>query len=391
MRAALALTAVAACGLPAPFTIDTNPVAVDLSAGPLAIDAEVAGFGRFHAVLDTATPVTLLDSTDLGRRLVTIDLKDGDATRARFTFVSAVLAPVTEVGEGTPTPVGGVVGADVLSQIALRIDPGAGTMLLFPGIAGTNAAHEDACDAVFPVAVSGGGQYVLGNEQVLYQPTRVALPSCIGAATGVGTGPTGKDALFVVATGIGPTVVGRSAWKRITGATAADIAALPQTTLFLGGAAGVTVAVGQLPDFTLAAHESDDRGPCLELYLSRLLSELGSCPQAVSDAYSMSCDCVNDATCSAGAAVELHRTVDVVILDDTHPLLQSIRNELRPTFAEVDGLLGMQTLSAFLADLDYPGARVILRCASGNCKQRPHIDGDNRDRARELSAQGCFR
>jgi hypothetical protein len=105
----------------------------------------------------------------------------------------------------------------------------------------------------------------------------------------------------------------------------------------------------------------------------------------------MSCDCVNNATCSAGASVELRRAVDVVILDDTHPLLQSIRNELRPAFAEIDGLLGMQTLAAFLADVDYPGARVILRCASGNCKQRPHIDGDNRNRARALIDLGCFR
>ncbi len=392
MRAAALALATAACGLPAPFTIDTYPVAVDLSAGPLAIDAEVDGFGRFHTILDTATPVTLIDSTDVGRRLVTVDLKNGDATRARFKFVSAVLAPVTDVGEGTPVPVGGVIGADVLSQIAFRIDPNLGQLVLYPGIAGTNAAHEDACDAVFPVTVSGGGQYVLGNEQVLYQPTRIALPGCIGSASDVGTGPTGKDAQFVVATGIGPTILGRSAWKRITGATDADIDALPHTTLYLGGAQGVTVAKGTLPDLTLAAREADDRGPCLELYLSRLLSQLASCPQAVADAYTMSCDCVTDTpTCSAGAAVELRRAVDVAILDDTHPLLQSIRNELRPAFAEVDGLLGMQTLASFLTDVDYPGGRVILRCASASCKQRAHIDGDNRGRARELSALGCFR
>src|SRR5262249_10867458 len=217
-----------------------------------------------------------------------------------------------------------------------------------------------------------------GNEPVLYQPTRIALPACVGDAADVGTGPSGKDALFVVATGIGPTVLGRGAWKRITGASDADIDALPKTTLYLGGAGGVSVAQGTLPDLALAAREADDRGPCLELYLSRLLAQAASCPQAVSDAYSMSCDCVSQSpTCSAGAAVALRRTVDVVILDDTHPLLQSIRNELRPAFAEVDGLLGMKTLASFLADVDYPGGRVILRCASANCKQRAHINGDN--------------
>src|SRR5262249_34930548 len=228
MRAAALALALAACGQPAPFTIDTNPVAIDLSPGPLAIAAEVREFGRFHGVLDTATPVTLIDSTEVGRRLVTVDLKDGAATRARFTLVSAVLAPVTDVGEGTPVPIGGVIGADVLSRIAFRIDPNLGQALLYPAIAGTNAAHEDACDAVFPVSGGGGGQYALGNETVLYQPTRIALPACVGDAADVGTGPSGKDALFVVATGIGPTVLGRGAWKRITGASDADIDALPK-------------------------------------------------------------------------------------------------------------------------------------------------------------------
>ena len=79
-----------------------------------------------------------------------------------------------------------------------------------------------------------------------------------------------------------------------------------------------------------------------------------------------------------------------MILDDAHPLLQGIRNELRPNFAEVDGLIGMETLGSFLLDIDYPGSRLIFRCSGGECKHRPHIDGDNRDRARDLSARGCF-
>jgi hypothetical protein len=109
------------------------------------------------------------------------------------------------------------------------------------------------------------------------------------------------------------------------------------------------------------------------------------------DAFDLACTCTgNNPDCSAGAAAELRREVPVVILDDAHPLLQGIRNELRPNFAEVDGLIGMETLGSFLLDVDYPGGRLIFRCAGGVCKHRPHIDGDNRDRARDLSARGCF-
>lgn len=380
-----------ACGEPAPFEIDTFPVAIDLSAGPLAIDADVPGIGRRHVILDTGSAVTLVAAANRERRVVTIDLKNGDATRARFDLVTAILAPLEKVGADPPITVGGIVGGDVLSRIAFRIDPVAGSALLFPAIAGTNEAHEDACDAVFPIAIGGGGQYVIGDEQVLYQATRIAVPACTGSAADAASGPTGKDAFFLLATGVGRTVLARSAWKRITGATDAEIDALPTTTLYLGGAAGVTVATATLPDLELVAREADERGPCLELYLSRVLSSLSSCPQTVMDAFDLQCTCTgDDPDCSAGAAAELRREVPVVLLDDAHPLLQSIRNELRPTFAEVDGLIGMETLGSFLLDIDYPGGRLIFRCAGGVCKHRPHIDGDNRDRARDLSARGCF-
>jgi hypothetical protein len=111
----------------------------------------------------------------------------------------------------------------------------------------------------------------------------------------------------------------------------------------------------------------------------------------VMDAFALPCSCTGDSPdCSAGAAAELRREVPVVILDDAHPLLQGIRNELRPNFAEVDGLIGMETLGSFRLDVDYPGSRLIFRCAGGQCMHRPHIDGGNRDRARDLSARGCF-
>jgi hypothetical protein len=392
MRAAALLILVgAACGENPPFEIDTFPMSVDLSAGPLAIDADIPGIGRRHVILDTGSPVTLVGAANRERRVVTINLKNGAATRARFDLVSAILVPLGQVGTDPPIDVGGIVGGDVLSRIAFRIDPVAGSALLFPAISGSNAAHEDACDAVFPVSIGGGGQYVIGDEQVLYQGTRIVIPACTGSAADAALGPTGKDASFLLATGVGRTVLARSAWKRITGASDADIDALPTTMLFLGGTTGVTVAAATLPDLELVAREADERGPCLELYLSRILSSLASCPQTVMDGFGLQCTCTGDnPDCSAGASAELRREVPVVILDDANPLLQGIRNELRPNFAEVDGLIGMETLRAFLLDIDYPGSRLIFRCAGGTCKHRPHIDGDNRDRARDLSARGCF-
>src|SRR5262249_5308811 len=156
-----------------------------------------------------------------------------------------------------------------------------------------------------------GGQFALGNDQVIYQPTRLALPACVGANPTAGGGPTGKDSLLLVATGVGPAGLAKSAYKRIVGASDADIAALPPTTLYLGGESPTTVPTATLPSLALIANEDASRGPCLELYLSRLLAAGGDCPQAVMDDFTLDCDCSGNATCSAGGAVELSRTIDV--------------------------------------------------------------------------------
>jgi hypothetical protein len=109
------------------------------------------------------------------------------------------------------------------------------------------------------------------------------------------------------------------------------------------------------------------------------------------------CPCQNGATaCSVGPSVEVSATVDVAVIEDTHPLLSALRDELRPTIADVGGLIGMQALAQLTTDVDYPNGRTIVRCAAGatGCLVRPAVIGQNADdvRARQaaLHQLGCF-
>src|SRR5262249_6549556 len=119
MRAAaapiVAMIGFAACGEPAPFDFDPHPIPYDVSTGAITMPGNIPSLGARLLVLDTAAPITVIDDGDvLERRLLVVELKNGDATRVRFTQVSGILSPLGSVGEGTPTPIGGVLGGDLL-------------------------------------------------------------------------------------------------------------------------------------------------------------------------------------------------------------------------------------------------------------------------------------
>jgi hypothetical protein len=65
-----------------------------------------------------------------------------------------------------------------------------------------------------------------------------------------------------------------------------------------------------------------------------------------------------------GSSVAMvNRAVPFAVLDDTRPIIQSLRQELSPFVGDVDVVLGGSFLRHFDVDLDYPARRVILQCA----------------------------
>jgi hypothetical protein len=76
----------------------------------------------------------------------------------------------------------------------------------------------------------------------------------------------------------------------------------------------------------------------------------------------------------------------VLVISDDNDTLQALRTELRPDQPEVDGILGTNALESVELDIDYPHARVLGRCTSGDCITYPALP----ERAARVKVAGCI-
>ena len=390
--AALALAAGAASCSEDPRAIDPFPIRFDNARGPVILGVDV-GDGRVPAVLDTLAPVTVLDPLAAGRpfeearrRRVEVTLlgldQEGQATvpRARFPDTSAIeLHPcagdeLCRIGNGpAAAEFGALVGTDILGRASLRIDFAAHELRFFPEVAGTEADLTSDCQAVFSSAFAGGGTILVGGTEVPYSGRRAVIGACLDEIDAPDDAERGTDALMAISTGTGISLLTASAYDRYAAATGAPgrrelaagtlyLASGPTEVLFTE--IGRAALVGSLSD------ESGERGPCRELYLNRLMS-VNACNQgAVSP-----CPCPDgDHFCRTAAAVDLTGPIAVAVVPDDHPLLQSLRDELRPERPELDGILGAGALGRLRVELDYPNGRMVARCRVPlGCKTLPAV------------------
>ncbi len=406
--AALAVALAAGCGDDwskyGPF-----PIGVDLTTGPMVATAGLGDDAPGTALIDTLSPVTIVDDFAGGdpgtpvQRAIELRLYTGAATRAEFGGVDAFdLHPCARVDgpcqvgtDATVQDVRLLVGTDLLSRAAVRLDLAASTIQFFPDIAGDDEHRTEHCDAVFPNVLAGGGTLLLGESEIDVGAHQLALGACLhhDPATPA-PAVRGADALFVVATGLPISLIGDDAWERYRAVVGDDLVAppadsLPATVVHLpsGPVSGRLGSITRMALTGEGSSESEERGPCMELYASHLMADEQCKPDSVDPADPCDrcggdfpelgpCPCKDegDDFCDTGAAIELDRSFPIVVIDDEASVLQAVRNQLRPELAEVDGLLVAGALAPLIMDIDYPNGRLVSRCADPTtCTARPRI------------------
>lgn len=389
----------------APRVIDPFPIDIELSTGGTLLAATEGDSEAFAITLDVLSPITVLDSYRGGpdltkpRRLL-VDLTllgldaQGNATIPRVRLPATVafdlhpcaqegLAPeLCRVGVGDTTKTFfGVLGADILARSSLRFDFPNRQMRFFPDAAGSVTERTLACDAVFERPYGGGGTLLIGGSEFRYGSNRPTLGACINNRPIEEPGPEdselGTDLRLAISTALGPTILSQSAYLRY--AASGSVPALGElqasTVHLLSGP--VPALLGEVPYMAIVGEvgeDSDRRGPCRELYANARMRTPDGCSSSVID-----CPCPSsNKRCKAAAAVELSRTIQIAVVDDALPMLQALRDELRPSVPEIDGIIGIDTLADLRVEFDFPNNRLFMRCLdTENCVTRPQVRSQN--------------
>jgi hypothetical protein len=403
------------------FSGDPFATQVDASGGALLVGMQPLDGSRPHqAVLDLLSPFTLIDpGKKADPSLTTVDLMllgknvDGALTlpRARFPQAQLIslhpcaipagadpdgLPPCTVGTEADPKPFDAVVGADVLAGDAIRLRLASEDIFVLPDIGGSDRGRTLSCEAVFNAPYRGGGTLVISGTELPFGNRRITLSACLGQDTDPGMmagmmpgtlRQHGADALFVVSTGIGISILNESAYRRYQSAmpdmAAPDVAMLPESSVYLpsGLVTGRLAVINRMA--LVGASISNGLSPCRHIYAHHMLADgpvaqnpSMDCDTAARMAGTDGCPCKDGSSfCAVPAVVELtpKEHIPVLIVPDTEPTLQALRAELRPDQPEVDGLLGTNALRSAEIDVDYPHDRLIARCTQPGCLVRPQL------------------
>jgi hypothetical protein len=415
--AALACGALAGCSLITDsfvtndFSGDPFPIHIGRESGAVMIGVREPGGPALVGVLDVLSPLTLTDpGVGVPPTVGTADLfllgradpaaEAFDVPRARLRggdllSLHPCNEPACAVGRppGAPQPYGAIIGANVLAGDALRLRLADDQVFLLADIGGEDRDRTYVCDAVFPSPYRGGGTLVIAGTEVGFSGRRVTLQACLGADPAQATqSARGSDALLLMSTGIGVSLLGRTAYERYRQALllrsppvqAEQHDDLPAAEAFLpsGLVLGRRATIDRLA--LAAASSSSPRAPCRQLYAHHVLT-----PDPAPDRPPPGGDhpCTKGSFCSVPAVVELGE-IEVLVVPDDNATVQALRAELRPDQPEVDGILGADALTLAEIDIDYPHNRVLMRCTSPSptCVARPALA----EEADRTQVQNCI-
>jgi len=136
-----------------------------------------------------------------------------------------------------------IIGADVLAGDAVRLRLGDDELFILADIGGSDRNRSFACDAVFDSPYRGGGTVVVSGTELPFGNRRITLQSCLGPdpdpAHDLSQDQRGADALLVVSTSIGISILGETAYTRYRGAHLAasppvpPLEALPEGSVYM--------------------------------------------------------------------------------------------------------------------------------------------------------------
>ncbi len=392
------------------FSGDPLPVEIDLTSGAVMVGLHPEkpdgdGISR-PAVLDVLSPLTIIDpGPDSVPQVSFVDLtllgdsplaSNQTVPRARFpeaqllavhpcNSVEADADGVCHVGPTGETIYQSIIGADALAGDAIRLRLGDRRLFVLPDVGGSDRARSFDCDAVFDSPYRGGGTLVIAGTELSFGNRRIVLQACLSPHPDARPqAARGSDALFVLSTGIGTSIIGQTAYNRYLELHPEQpaLASLPEDSVYMPG--GILRGQrGMIDTLSLvAAPGGNDLSPCRQIYAHRALApaSLGDdCKTTTGD----DCPCDDGTTfCNVPAIVELTPPggIAVLVISDTDSTLQALRAELRPDQPEVDGILGTDVLRGAELDIDYPHDRLLARCAGGDCCVRPELTSeDDRD------------
>jgi hypothetical protein len=351
---------------------------------------------------------------------------DGGVARATLSQIQLWNSPIGPVGIGAATvPVHGVFGGDNLSRFQVGLDLRAPPQIsLLPLLTECSCDLADSGQAVFPFTLAGGqNTLMVGGDLYTYPATRVVIDACLepladplqtgvpcvttiaGSANGVVEVnavrvtnapylPSGVDVKLVVGTGLPGLVLSAGAWDRLRKpGDAAKALATATSSLSLPDGSSTPASPQTLGGNGRARLAMVSRelyfAPCAELARSRRQRAVP--PGTVQAATNAGClrtrsNNVDPATIACGqqarppeacddtdlqnaptaAVVELDNPATVLVIDDSSSLLQGINEDIRPTGASIDGVLGLDTLAELVGSIDYKGPRLVVRCAADN-------------------------
>lgn len=394
------------------FSGDPFPVSVDTSTGAVIVGLRAPGLEDRTAVLDLMSPFTAIDpGTTNNPSLSFVDLtllgKASDGAlgipRARFPEAqllrlhSCELAPDENPAATKACTIGtttaatreftAVLGADALAGDAVRLRLADDQIFILPDIGGSTPTRTRDCDSVFGSPYRGGGTLIIEGTELPFGNRRIALQACLSPAPEAAPqSARGTDAMFVVSTSIGPSILSESAYERYrqTHAAAGSLTSLPTGGVYLPSGR-VDGRLATLDRVALVATSSDNElAPCRQVYAHRVLApgKASSDLCAGNNDPTKDCPCEDGGTdCKVPAVLELAPAagLEVLIVADTNATLQALRTELRPDQREIDGILGATALRSAEIDVDYPHDRLLGRCAGGECCARPGMTDDTED------------
>lgn len=424
-------------------TVDGFPVALARAPlGPLAASAPGALLGSarddsdgaptYKMLIDTGSPVTVLAGAGGGSLTVqsrSFRLLDADAmgaTRALFRGIAALALPLHPVGTDATT-VGGVLGGDLLSgfsvdiRLAQSCPPAVCPAITFWNHQGADDGFlADAGFAVLPFTSFGGGEVsatsmgdflgITGPASI--GPSRIVVRSCAApaafdpdvatmtkaccsAADAVSLA-SGANVALLLATGVGPLVLGQAAWARVAAALAALDPTAPPPALSADPLLIATwptpiaaqwTAIPRLALVNMEISADNNPGACVELGRSRRIEwmERRQLADGTAAACVQPCDVDPRASGEAqnsAAYLELGGAIPVAVISDDEPWLQGLRFDIRPEGPEIDGVLGAGALGPAHVQIDYRSNphRLIAACdgaarstclAAGRCPRLP--------------------